>query len=85
MDINTIREKYPQYSDLSDEALVNGLHKKYYSDIPVNEFYGKVGFKSETAEPKGTVTLEQPNLYKEIPNIPPETTEKGKGVGIDAE
>ena len=82
MDINTIREKYPQYSDLSDEALVNGLHKKYYSDIPVNEFYGKVGFKSETAEPKGTVTLEQPNLYKEIPNIPPETTEKGKGVGI---
>jgi hypothetical protein len=82
MDINTIREKYPQYSDLSDEALVNGLHKKYYSDIPVNEFYGKVGFKSKTAEPEGSVTLGQPNLYKEIPNIPPETTEKGKGVGI---
>ena len=51
MDINTIREKYPQYSDLSDEALVNGLHKKYYSDIPVNDFYNKVGFKSEEAKP----------------------------------
>ena len=35
-----------------------------------------------SAEPEGSVTLGQPNLYKEIPNIPPETTEKGKGVGI---
>ena len=56
MDINTIREKYPQYSDLSDQQLVDGLHKKFYSDIPLDEFHAKVGFASE--EPKGNVSVE---------------------------
>lgn len=47
-----IRKKYPEYEDLSDEQLVNGLHSKYYSDIPIEEFYGKVGFSKQTEEPK---------------------------------
>lgn len=38
------RAKYPQYNDLSDEQLADGLHRKYYSDIPKEEFYGKIGF-----------------------------------------
>ena len=50
MDIKSIREKFPQYEDLSDEALVNGLRSKFYSDIPIDEFYNKVGFKTTKKE-----------------------------------
>jgi hypothetical protein len=44
MDIKTVRAKYPQYSDLSDEQLAEGLYKKYYSDLPRTDFYERVGF-----------------------------------------
>ena len=46
MNIQDIRQKYPQYNDLSDKELVDGLHGKFYSDIPVNDFYQKVGFQA---------------------------------------
>ena len=47
--IQEVRSKYPQYSDLSDQQLVDSLHGKYYSDIPINEFYQQVGLGKETA------------------------------------
>ena len=43
MNITTIREKYPQYNDLSDKQLVDALHEKFYKDIPIHQFYEKVG------------------------------------------
>jgi hypothetical protein len=49
MNIQEIRQKYPQYSDLSDEQLADGLHKKYYSDLPKEEFLNKIGFKPKEA------------------------------------
>lgn len=42
MDIKEIRAKYPQYGDISDGALVQALHKKFYSDIPYQQFEQKV-------------------------------------------
>ena len=39
MDINKIRKKYPQYRDLSDKKLADAIHKKFYSDMPINQFY----------------------------------------------
>lgn len=45
MDIKTIRGQYPQYSDLSDDELARGLHKKHYSDMPFEEFAGKIGLE----------------------------------------
>lgn len=41
-----VREKYPQYKDLSDQQLAEGLHKKFYSDLPFEEFSAKVGYKA---------------------------------------
>lgn len=38
-----IRKEYPQYSDMSDEALGRALHSKFYSDIPYDQFAKKVG------------------------------------------
>lgn len=45
MNISDIRQQYPQYADLSDQQLVDGLHQKYYSDMPQNQFYQKIGFQ----------------------------------------
>lgn len=53
MDIQTVRQKYPQYGDLSDDQLASALHKKHYSDIPYGEFAGKIGLKTDAPKPKG--------------------------------
>lgn len=43
--IDDIRNKYPQYNDLSDEELANSFHKKFYSDMPQEQFYKKIGYE----------------------------------------
>jgi polyhydroxyalkanoate synthesis regulator phasin len=48
MNIAQIREKYPQYSDLSDKQLADALHAKFYSDLPITDFYKRIGFAPET-------------------------------------
>jgi len=40
--LSEIRSKYPEYEDISDKELSQMLHKKYYSDIPIEEFNKKV-------------------------------------------
>jgi hypothetical protein len=41
-----VRSQYPQYSDMPDVALADALHQKFYSDIPKDQFYKKVGLTS---------------------------------------
>lgn len=41
-----IRAQYPQYSDMSDTALADALHKKFYSDMPRADFDARVGLKA---------------------------------------
>lgn len=43
MNIQEIRQKYPQYSDLSDDQLGKALHSKFYADMPYDEFAAKAG------------------------------------------
>jgi len=43
MDIKEVRKKFPQYNDLSDTQLADALHAKFYSDIPKDDFYGRIG------------------------------------------
>lgn len=45
MNISEIRKQYPQYSDVSDKELADGLHKKHYSDMDKADFYQKIGFQ----------------------------------------
>ena len=55
MNIKEIRDKYPQYADLDDRSLALALHKKYYADMPVNEYLTKVGFEGrQAAAPRST-------------------------------
>ena len=50
-----VRQKYPQYKDLSDDQLAEGLHKKYYPDMPFEQFSTKIGYKSNAkTEPDTT-------------------------------
>jgi hypothetical protein len=49
--IAEVREKYPQYSDMSDADLASALHKKFYSDMPAEEFNQKIGFNAEAKAP----------------------------------
>jgi hypothetical protein len=53
-DIQELRQKYPQYSDMSDEQFAKGFHDKFYSDIPFEEFSQKIGL----SKPKAQVSVE---------------------------
>jgi hypothetical protein len=41
-----VRAKFPQYNDMSDADLAGALHKKFYADMPTDEFNQKIGFKA---------------------------------------
>lgn len=66
--IQEIRQKYPQYGDLSDQQLADSLHTKYYSDMPKDQFYGKVGLnvqpQGETPEKLGFFGRVEQDLQK---------------------
>lgn len=47
-----IRQKYPQYQDMSDADLAGALHKKFYADMPIDEFNAKMGVNA-TGAPSG--------------------------------
>ena len=45
MNLQDFRKKYPQYSDISDQKLADSIYKKYYSNIPVDEFYSLIDYQ----------------------------------------
>lgn len=49
MDIQSIRQNYPEYSDLSDADLAKGLHQKFYADLPFDQFAQKIGLPQPAA------------------------------------
>lgn len=48
--IAEVRAKYPQYEDLNDQQLADGLYKKFYSDLPREEFDSKLGLMAAAKE-----------------------------------
>jgi len=38
-----IRAQYPEYNDLTDQQLADGIYKKHYSDMPRDQFDAKIG------------------------------------------
>jgi hypothetical protein len=40
--ISDIRAKYPQYNDLSDQQVLEGFHRKFYSDMDFNDFASRI-------------------------------------------
>ena len=48
--VSSIREKFPMYGDVSDEQLIGAVRRKYYADIPMNEFVKRIDFDTERAK-----------------------------------
>lgn len=42
MTLKQIREKYPDYNDLSDTELADKIHSKFYADLPKEDVYKKL-------------------------------------------
>lgn len=55
-----IRAQYPQYEDMSDAALADALHKKFYPDLPREEINAKVGL---TPPDTGTQKVDAATVY----------------------
>ncbi len=41
--LTEFRTKHPEYNDMGDQQLADALHTKFYSDVPKDEYYKKVG------------------------------------------
>lgn len=78
MNIAEIRQKYPQYNDLSDMELAQGLHKKFYSDMDFGDFSQKIGLNAPKLEP---LTEEQKAKPQDM-NWGDVAKEGAKGVGL---
>ncbi len=50
MDLKQLRQKYPEYNDMSDEEFTSSFHKKFYSDMPVETFHKKIGYQQKAQE-----------------------------------
>jgi len=54
MNLQEFRQQYPQYDDMSDNDLAKGLHEKYYSDMPFEDFSKQIGHTSQPIKPAPT-------------------------------
>ena len=62
MSLREFRNKYPQYDDMSDRALADALHRKFYFDIPIEDYYRRIGLlkvtPTEPAQPESITGME---------------------------
>ena len=66
--IAEIRQQYPQYSDMSDTAFADAMHSKFYADIPKQDFYVKLGIKSNVDQIPGMPSQQQPQQDRGFTN-----------------
>lgn len=62
--MSDVRSKFPQYADLSDDQLLIGLHKKFYSDMPAAQFYGNIDRDTERASLNAQNTTSGMNAFE---------------------
>jgi len=73
MDITQVRAKYPQYKDLSDKQLADALHAKFYSDLPIQDYYKRIGFAPEPAavsKIKGLLPAPVADTLHQVADVP---------------
>lgn len=72
--IQQVRQQYPEYDDLSDQELADKLYVKYYSDMPKNDFYSRIGIQSEKlAQPTEAQKIEKFNYITGSKRTPLDT------------
>lgn len=50
--LENFRQQYPQYNSVPDQELADKLHSKYYSSIPKDEYYQKLGISTQPVKPE---------------------------------
>ena len=45
--LSAFRQKYPEYNHVEDKALADALHNKFYSDMPIEDYYSQIGLAEE--------------------------------------
>lgn len=60
--LNDVRKQYPQYQDMSDQDLADAMHRKFYSDMPKDQFYAKLDYKGPVQSPPGP----EPDMASDI-------------------
>lgn len=63
--IADIRAQYPQYNDIGDAELTVALHRKYYSDMPLEVFASKIGFDPAKAKRIAAFPQSMENIAKD--------------------
>jgi len=58
MTMQDVRAKFPQYSDMSDDDLAGALHRKFYSDMPFDQFASKIGLAKPQTVAEGKTDRE---------------------------
>lgn len=53
--LQSIRERYSGYQDMSDDQLAHAMHQKFYPDMPLDDFFGKIGYVRGMADSRGFV------------------------------
>jgi len=80
--IAEVRQKYPQYKDMSDDQLATALHKKFYSDMPENEFRQKIGLATQVSPHAPGFSPKRPLTWDEKVKQTGEAFEKSAGEGL---
>jgi len=40
-----VRKKYPEYNNMNDKDFVDAIHQRFYTNMPKEEYYSKIGFE----------------------------------------
>lgn len=81
-----IRKQYPQYDDLTDDALAAKLHKAFYADMPFQDFAAKISFSPKSQQDGSTlkdVGQAALALGAGMANWIPEGLHKAAGAALD--
>ena len=57
--LSEIRAQFPMYDGVSDEQLLIGLHKKFYSDIPFSKFNAAIQYDNQPDPTEGMSTFDK--------------------------
>jgi hypothetical protein len=62
MKLSEIRKKFPMYADVPDEQLLIGMHRKYYSDMPFQEFNKAIQYDNAPDPTQGMSGMQKHSL-----------------------
>lgn len=65
--ITELRKQYRQYNDMSDQQFADAFHSKYYSDIPKDDFYNRLGLNQSSASQDNVTPVPQEKPYERTP------------------